>query len=101
MALTITTDLTNITDCETDYASPPWYSIGAQTPSREPDFFAQGANSFSRAVSGAVTKGMVFDLGAGAALDFSSAGAHYAKLIYIYNLANVPSLIALLAHLRL
>jgi len=98
MALTITTDLTNITDCETDYASPPWYSIGAQTPSREPDFFAQGANSFSRAVSGAVTKGMVFDLGAGAALDFSSAGAHYNKLIYIWIRSNVPSLMATLAN---
>src|SRR3972149_2582754 len=98
MALTITTDLTNITDCETDYASPPWYSIGAQTPSREPDFFAQGANSFSRAVSGAVTKGMVFDLGAGAALGFSSEGDQSNKLIYIWTRSNLPSLMATLAN---
>lgn len=97
MALTVSTDLTNITDCETAYASPPWYAIGAQTPSIEPDFFAQGSNSFSRAVSGAVTKGMVYDLGA-TGLDFSATGGHYNKLIYIWLRSNTPSLMATLAN---
>ena len=95
MALTVSTDLTNIADAET---VTDWVAIGAQSPLIEPDFFAQGANCVSRAVSGAVTKGMVYDLGAGATLDFSATGAHYNKLIYIWLRSNTPSLIATLAN---
>src|SRR3989344_3242853 len=85
MALTVTTDLTPITDAETITG---WSSIGAQTAALEPDFFVQGSNSVSRAVSNA-TKGMVFDNGAG--IDFTT-GTHQDKLVYIWMRCNTPSL---------
>ena len=85
MALTVTTDLTPITDAETITG---WLSIGAQTAALEPDFFVQGNNSVSRAVSNA-TKGMVFDNGAG--IDFTT-GTHQDKLVYIWMRCNTPSL---------
>jgi len=90
MALTVTTDLLDITTAEA-YASPPWYAIGAQTPATEPDFFAQGSNCLSRAVSN-TTKGMVVDYLSG--IDFT-AGTHKDKLVYIWMKSNTPGLCAL------
>ena len=88
MALTVTTDLIVITTAETITG---WIAIGAQTPVLEPDFFVQGANCVSRAVSGAGTeKGMVFDNGAG--IDFTT-GSHKDKLAYIWMRVNTPQLV--------
>lgn len=87
MALTVTTDLTVITTAETITG---WFAIGAQSPALEPDFFVQGSNSVSRAVSGAgVVKGMVFDNGAG--IDFTT-GTHKDKLVYIWMRVNTAQL---------
>lgn len=87
MALTVTTDLTVITTAETITG---WSAIGAQTPALEPDFFVQGANCVSRAVSGiGVVKGMVFDNGVG--IDFTT-GAHKDKLVYIWMRVNTTQL---------
>ncbi len=87
MALTVTTDLTVITTAETVTG---WSAIGAQSPALEPDFFVQGSNCISRAVSGAgVVKGMVFDNGAG--IDFTT-GSHKDKLVYIWMRVNTAQL---------
>lgn len=85
MALTVTTDLTPITTAETITG---WTSVGAQSAALEPDFFSQGSNSVSRAVSNA-TKGMVFDNGSG--IDFTTS-THQDKLVYIWMRCNTPSL---------
>lgn len=88
MALTVTTDLTVITTAETITG---WVNIGAQASALEPDFFVQGANCVSRAVSGAGTvKGMVFDNGAG--IDFTT-GTHKDKLVYIWMRVNTAQLV--------
>lgn len=95
MVLAVTTDLTSLTDAET--VPSGWVAIGAQSFALEPDFFVQGSNSVSRAVSGAGTeKGMWFNNGSG--LDFSSAGAHYKKLIYIWMRVNTSALIDTMAN---
>lgn len=87
MALTVTTDLTVITTAE---VITGWLAIGAQSPVLEPDFFVQGANCISRAVSGVgVVKGMVFDNGAG--IDFTT-GSHKDKLVYIWMRVNTAQL---------
>lgn len=69
MALTVTTDLTNITAAESG-ESAGWADIGGGGASiQETDFAIQGSQSRSRAVSGAGTsKGMVYNNGAN--LDF-------------------------------
>lgn len=85
MALTVTTDLTVITTAEVDSA---WDDIGALSAALEPDFFVQGSNCLSRAVSGA-TKGMAFNNGAG--IDFTT-GTHKDKLVYIWMKTNTPGL---------
>lgn len=85
MALAVTTDLTPLTTAET---TTGWTAIGAQSPALEPDFFAQGSNCISRAVSNAA-KGMVFDNGAG--IDFTT-GTHKDKLVYAWMRCNTPSL---------
>lgn len=87
MPLTVTTDLTVITTAETITG---WSNIGSQSSALEPDFFAQGSNSVSRAVS-ATIKGMVFDNGS--AIDFTT-GTHKDKLVYIWMRCNTPSLAA-------
>ena len=90
MALTVTTDLTVLTTAETVTG---WTSIGSQSAVLEPDFFAQGSNAISRAVSN-TTKGMAFD--AGTARNFT-AGADQDKLVYIWMRCNTPSLSATIA----
>src|SRR3989304_5751990 len=83
MALTVTTDLSTITTAEIITGGS---AIGAQSPALEPDFFVQGSNCVSRAVSGAgVVKGMVFDNGSG--IDFTT-GTHKDKLVYIWLKVN-------------
>ncbi len=91
MTLTVVSDLTILTTAES-YASPPWYAIGAQTPATEPDFFVQGSNCLSRAVSGSVTKGMWYDNTSG--IDFDTAAANKDKLVYIWMISNTPGLCA-------
>ena len=87
MALTVTTDLTVITTAET---ATGWTSIGSGSGhALEPDFYVQGSNCISRAVSNA-TKGMVFDNGAG--IDFTT-GTHKDKLVYIWMRVNTPQLV--------
>jgi hypothetical protein len=89
MALTVTPDLTNITTAET---TTGWTAVGSQSALLEPDFFVQGSNCISRAVSGNGTeKGMVFDNGA--AIDFTT-GTHQDKLVYIWMRSNTPGLMA-------
>jgi len=85
MALTVTTDLTNITTAEVD---TNWDDIGTQSAVLEPDFYVQGSNCISRAVSNA-TKGMAFNNGAG--IDFTS-GTHKDKLVYMWIRVNTPQL---------
>ena len=87
MALVVTTDLSVITTAE---VITGWSAIGAQSPALEPDFFVQGSNCVSRAVSGAgVVKGMVFDNGSG--IDFTT-GTHKDKLVYIWLKVNTAQL---------
>jgi len=88
MALTVTTDLTNITTAESgDTAN--WDDVGSGSSAvTEPDFFVQGAACESRAVSNS-KKGMCFNNGAG--IDFTS-GTHQDKLVYIWVRINTPQL---------
>lgn len=90
MPLTVTTDLTIITTAE---ATAGWSSIGAggAGPALEPDFFVQGSNCISRAVSGSGTeKGCIYDYGS--AIDFTS-GVHKDKLVYMWVRVNTPQLV--------
>lgn len=89
MALTVTSDLTVLTTAE---SVTNWVAIGAQSPLLEPDFYVQGSNSISRAVSGAsVDKGMVWNNTT--AIDFTT-GTHKDKLVYIWMRSNTPGLMA-------
>jgi len=87
MALTITTDLQSITDAE---GGSTWVNITSGGASAiEPDFYAQGSNSRSRAVSGAGTrKGMAVNYGSGINLT-----ANGGLLVYMWLRNNTPSLI--------
>lgn len=90
MALTVTTELVRITDAETVTGWSTYGSGGAGALALEPDFFVQNANCISRGVSGAVIKGMTFDIGAGATLNFSTT--HAGKLVYIWMRTSTPGL---------
>ncbi len=90
MALTVTTDLTVITTAETITGWTTYGAGGAGAQALEPDFFIQGSNCISRGVSGAVIKGMTFDIGAGAVLNFTTT--HIGKLIYIWMRTSTPGL---------
>lgn len=90
MALTVTTDLTRITDAETATGWTTYGAGGAGALALEPDFFAQAANCISRGVTGAVVKGMSFDIGAGNVLNFSTT--HAGKLVYIWMRTSTPGL---------
>ncbi len=97
MVLTVSSDLENISTAE---SITNWVAIGAQSPLLEPDFFVQGSNCISRAVSGAGTeKGMWYDLvtGGHAALNFNSGGAYENKLIYIWMKVQTRGLIDTMA----
>jgi hypothetical protein len=87
MALTVSTDLTNITDAET-YTG--WTDVsGGAGGAVEPDFFVQNANCVSRAISGVSgSRGMIFDNGAD--LDFTTT--HADKLIYFWIQDTTPAL---------
>lgn len=63
----------------------------------EPDFFVQNANCISRGSAGAALKGMCFDIGAGATLDFNS-GTHQDKLVYIWMRHSSPALVDTIAN---
>mgnify|MGYP007059463638 FL=1 len=101
MALTVSTDLTNITTAES-YTN--WNDIGGGSGGAvEPDFFVQGSNCVSRPVSGSgASRGMTYDIGGGNELYFSSGGAEEDMLVYMWlqvstpalsdNLANAPGL---------
>jgi len=93
MALTISTDLVNITLAEALMTS--YGAGGTGAIALEPDFFAQGLNCNSRGASAAGIKGGTYDIGAGAVLNFSAAGAAYGKLIYIWLRHTAPGLIGL------
>lgn len=93
MALTVTTDLTVITTAET---ATGWtiFGSGGGGVLLEPDFFVQGSNSVSRAVSGAATlKGGTFLAGT---LNFTTT--HAGKLIYMWLRVNTAQLIDLRAN---
>ena len=91
MALTVSTDLTNITTAET-YTG--WNDVGGGSGGAvEPDFFVQGSNCVSRPVSGAsASRGMMFDIGSGNELDFSSGGAEEDMLVYMWVQVSTPAL---------
>jgi len=91
MALTVTTDLTRVTDAESVTGWVSYGSGGAGAMALEPDFFVQGSNCISRGVSGTVNKGMLFDLGAGGTLNFLTT--HAGKLIFIWMRTSTPGLI--------
>jgi hypothetical protein len=97
MALTVTTDLVRITDAETATGWSTYGSGGAGALALEPDFFVQNANCISRGVSGAVIKGMTFDIGAGNTLDFNS-GTHQDKLVYVWMRTSTPGLCETIAN---
>jgi len=90
MALTVTTDLTRIADAETITGWVSYGAGGAGAMALEPDYFIQNANCISRGVSGATVKGMLFDLGAGGTLNFTTT--HAGKLIYIWMRTSTPGL---------
>jgi hypothetical protein len=90
MALTITTDLTVITNGN----DGTWSDVGGGAGSAsEPDYFIQGTGCRSRAVSGAsASRGMTVDIGAGNELDFSVAGANEDELLYFWIQDYTPNL---------
>lgn len=90
MALTITTDLTVITNGN----DGTWTDVGGGGGSgSEPDYFVQGTGSRSRAVSGAsASRGMTVDIGAGNTLDFSSGGTEEDMLVYFWIQDYTPGL---------
>lgn len=90
MALTVTADLTRITDAESLTNWVSYGSGGAGAMALEPDYFIQNANCISRGVSGAVIKGMLYDLGAGGTLNFTTT--HAGKLVYIWMRTSTPGL---------
>ena len=92
MALTVTTGLTVIAQAELAESWTGIQSSGSSTVQDEPDFYAQGTQSKSRAVTGAGFKGAMFDNGSG--IDFTS-GANIDKLVYVWMRTNVPTLNAL------
>lgn len=97
MALTVTTDLTRITDAETATGWTSYGSGGTGAMALEPDFFAQNANCISRGSSGSAIKGMCFDIGSGSTINFTT-GSHKDKLIYIWMRMTAPSLVDTLAN---
>lgn len=91
MALSVSTNNTNITDGETVTGWSNYGSGGAGATALEPDYFAQGSNCISRGVTGAATnKGMCFDIGAGNVLNFTTT--HVGKLVYIWMRTSTPGL---------
>lgn len=92
MALSVTTDLTVIASAESSETWTGIQSSGSSAVQDEPDFFVQGLQSKSRAVTGAGFKGAMFDHGAG--IDFTT-GTHIDKLVYIWMRTNVPTLNAI------
>lgn len=90
MALTITTDLTVITNGN----DGTWTDIGGGAGSgSEPDYYIQGTGCRSRAVSGSsASRGMTIDIGAGNELDFSIGGANEDELIYFWIQDYTPGL---------
>lgn len=90
MALTITSDLTVITNGN----DGTWNDIGGGGGSAsEPDYFVQGTGCRSRAVSGAAaSRGMTVDIGAGNTLDFTSGGANQDELLYFWIQCYTPGL---------
>ena len=91
MALTVTTDLTVISNAETLTGWSNFGSGGTGTEALETDFFIQGASCISRGVTGVVNKGMCFDIGAGGTLNFTTT--HVGKLLYVWMRCNVAQLI--------
>ena len=81
MALTVTSDLTVITNGD----DGTWTDDGGGSASAsETDYFVQGTGCRSRAVSGVSgSRGMFIDIGAGNELDFSSGGNEEDELIYM------------------
>ena len=90
MALTVTTDLTVITNGN----DGTWNDIGGGSGSgTEPDYFIQGTGCRSRAVSGAsASRGMTVDIGAGNTLDFSTTGTEEDMLVYFWIQDYTPGL---------
>lgn len=95
MALTVTTDLTVITNGN----DGTWNDVGGGAGSAaETDYFVQGTGSRSRAVSGAsASRGMVVDIGGGNELDFTVAGANEDELLYFWIQCYTPGLVDNLA----
>src|SRR3990172_939979 len=87
MALTVTTDLVQITAAD---SLTGWTQIGG-TDDNETDYCAQGTACVSLSYNTGSERGSTFDIGAGATLNFSTT--HAGKLIYIWMRCAVPSLI--------
>jgi len=89
-ALKVTTNMTRVVDAS---ATAQFAALGGGSAglTLQTDFFIQGINCVSKAITGAGTlKGMWTDLGAGG-LDFSDAGAHANKHIYVWVFNGAPS----------
>lgn len=95
MALTVTSDLTVITNGN----DGTWGDIGGGGGSAaEPDYFIQGTGCRSRAVTGAsASRGMEVDIGVGNELDFTVAGANEDELVYFWIQCYTPGLVDNLA----
>jgi hypothetical protein len=85
MALTVTTDLTQISAAD---SITGWTNIGG-TQTAETDYFIQGSACLSNAYNTATQRGGCFDIGAGNVLNFTTT--HAGKLIYIWLRCAVPS----------
>lgn len=88
MALTVTTDLTDISTAES-VTNWGFFGSGADSTAIEPDFFAQGSNCISVNASGVTVEGLVYDNTTG--LNFSTT--HAGKLVYIWVRASAFSLL--------
>jgi hypothetical protein len=95
VALTVTTDLTdiNLAEATTDWAK---FGSGGGTPALEPDFHAQGSNCISLAVSNS-NKGIWYDIGSGNTLNFAASGGAENMLVYMWIKIATPGLIAAIA----
>jgi len=89
MALTVTTDLTVLTQAES-FAAPlvSWGAGGAGAAATETDYFAQNTACISRGVTGTTIKGVTYDNTTG--LNFTTT--HNGKLVYMWLRNSTPGL---------
>jgi len=91
MALSVSTDLTRITDAE----GGTWVKFGVTSPAIEPDYFIQGSNCYSLGVTTG-EKGMTCDIGVGNVLNFNTT--HKDKLVFVWVRCATPGAMQVIAN---